>query len=411
MIDTCRLCQQERELVQSHIIPNFVIKWLKKSGATPFLREQGSPDTRIQDKKEYLLCSECEQKFSAWEGKFADYIFYPVIRQQKETFEYDEWLLKFIISISWRLLVTSFTDTNVEDNESLERAERDWRRILLGKDSLSTTTRDHHLILLGETESAPSDFPEGWEFYASRGIDGTTVHVDDGVHVYAKFPQMYFISCINPESIDGVDTARVGQSGIIETPQMIHSPWSEIPVRAAEDISGEKSSSHEQEKILTHIQEHPEQLADSKTIETIRRKLKRQGDFNHDPVSYLSEDKCPVCSTNHRIIESIPNRRLSREDVSEIAASEQFNFVRGVFINLEDSEPESVDLTGTIVLSTATGTRVVSLLDPGWVIDREIKHVDTADDVAMGETLYQLVSDEYGEWMRTHAPNQEFTID
>lgn len=87
---------------------------------------------------------------------------------------------------------------------------------------------------------------------------------------------MYFLSCVDPPSVDGLCDTRIEQTGTIETPQIVHSPWSMIPFRRAEIISGNKASPREQEKIKQHIQEHHDSLVDSKTVETFRRKLDRQ---------------------------------------------------------------------------------------------------------------------------------------
>ncbi|MBP2250470.1 hypothetical protein J2754_000779 [Halarchaeum solikamskense] len=413
MSSKCRLCGDDRELRQSHIIPNFVIRWLKESGATPFLRGVDDPDTRIQDKKEKLLCSECEQRIGDWEQQFASRIFYPVIRQQKTDFEYDSWLKRFTISLSWRFLVSSFSAMDAWDSDeqtALREAEHHWRAILNGDQPLSAATRSHHLILLGETESVPSEAPEGWEFYSSRGIDASVVTVDDGIYIYSKFPQMFLLSCVDPPSVDGLGEARIEQTGTIETPQVVHSPWSKIPFRRAEIITENKASPREQEKIKQHIQEHPDSLVDSKTIETFRRKLDRQGHSEHDPTAYLNDDECPICSTNHRVVDALPARPLSRSAINELKDADRVAFAKGVFISLDDSAEQDVEDTGTVVLSTSDTTQVVSLLDPGWVVDREINHVGQTDPSEFGSAIWELVSDEYSAWMEEYASDRDFTI-
>ena len=110
MIAECRLCGETRELQQSHIIPNFVIRWLKKSSATSFLRDATNPDKRLPDHKEELLCDECEQKIGKWESKFASEVFYPFIRDQTSQIEHSNWLQLFVISISWRILISNQND-------------------------------------------------------------------------------------------------------------------------------------------------------------------------------------------------------------------------------------------------------------------------------------------------------------
>lgn len=109
---------------------------MKKTGLTPFLRKAVDPDTRIQDHHEKLLCEDCEQTFSDWEGKFAAQVFYPHVRGQKKEFNYGVWLYKFVLSISWRLFVSEMAVWHREDhpkNEVIEERLETWRDILLGE--------------------------------------------------------------------------------------------------------------------------------------------------------------------------------------------------------------------------------------------------------------------------------------
>lgn len=90
--------------------------------------------------------------------------------------------------------------------------------------------------LLGETESVPSDAPESWGFYSSRGIDASVATVGVGIYIYTKFPQMYFLSCVDPPSVEGLLNGRIEQTRTIETLQ-VHSPWSKIRFRRAKIIT------------------------------------------------------------------------------------------------------------------------------------------------------------------------------
>ena len=74
----CKLCGSGNTLRKSHIIPKFVGRWLKKTSPTPYLRFGGNVDARLQDLyATELLCDDCERRFSEWETKFANEIFYP----------------------------------------------------------------------------------------------------------------------------------------------------------------------------------------------------------------------------------------------------------------------------------------------------------------------------------------------
>jgi uncharacterized protein YlaI len=92
----CKLCGTKGELEESHFIPKFVGKWIKKTSITGYLREHNEPHKRAQDiAKEYWLCGECEDKFSAWETKFANAVFHPFVNGKTSVASYDSWMSKF----------------------------------------------------------------------------------------------------------------------------------------------------------------------------------------------------------------------------------------------------------------------------------------------------------------------------
>jgi hypothetical protein len=57
----CELCLKDKELADSHVIPSFIIKWLKKTSITGFVRNPLNGNRRIQDGyKMPLLFFDCE---------------------------------------------------------------------------------------------------------------------------------------------------------------------------------------------------------------------------------------------------------------------------------------------------------------------------------------------------------------
>jgi hypothetical protein len=99
----CRLCRCEAQLRESHIIPRFVFDWQKRTSSTGYLRLGQQINRRQQDGlKHPFLCAECEARFNAWETPFATHMFLPYHEQDVQRIEFDSWLLKFCVSISWR---------------------------------------------------------------------------------------------------------------------------------------------------------------------------------------------------------------------------------------------------------------------------------------------------------------------
>jgi len=121
----CALCGKEKELCESHSIPKFVFDWIKKTSATGYLRQAININKRLQDgTKEKFLCFECETKFSRYEKYFADEFFYPYLNKTKTSFNYNENLQKFIMSISWRLLKNDLEGFKIFQPEMFEHAKK-----------------------------------------------------------------------------------------------------------------------------------------------------------------------------------------------------------------------------------------------------------------------------------------------
>ena len=131
----CKLCQKNRDLKESHIIPKFVARWLKETSATGYLRQGFQPNLCRQDfSTEQLLCGDCENRLSRWEKIFAESIFFPYLNEEKREFEYTDWLLKFSVSLIWRLGVSELDDFQKYQPRlasDLEKALSVWRNYLL----------------------------------------------------------------------------------------------------------------------------------------------------------------------------------------------------------------------------------------------------------------------------------------
>jgi len=102
----CALCRTVYEPdEESHIVPAFVYRWLKASSTTGFMRFGPQINQRAQDGiKNYFLCRSCEDHFEKHETKFAAEVFHPFVQDNSHSMDYDEYLLKFAVSVSWRVL-------------------------------------------------------------------------------------------------------------------------------------------------------------------------------------------------------------------------------------------------------------------------------------------------------------------
>ena len=136
MLGICKLCQKEKELRNSHILPEFMYQNVYDDQPKRFyslnvdLHEQAKSKSHIEQKgiREYLLCNECEGLLSKYEDYAAETIYgkrlgnKAHIVKQSETpdqeyfvyeyagFSYRDFKI-FSMSLLWRLIVSKSFDT------------------------------------------------------------------------------------------------------------------------------------------------------------------------------------------------------------------------------------------------------------------------------------------------------------
>ncbi|KKN05041.1 hypothetical protein LCGC14_1091280, partial [marine sediment metagenome] len=72
----CALCNESKELVESHVISKMFYRWIKKTTKTKVPRFRSMEGEISQDGyKIYLLCSDCEQEFSRYETYFSSVVY------------------------------------------------------------------------------------------------------------------------------------------------------------------------------------------------------------------------------------------------------------------------------------------------------------------------------------------------
>ncbi|WP_268542318.1 hypothetical protein [Candidatus Nitrosotenuis cloacae] len=221
MTERCALCGLERELRDSHIIPKFVGKWLKKTSATGYLAKATRASHRVQDLGTLrLLCSECEERLSKFEQYFANDVFFPFHEKKKNSFEYDERLELFAISLSWRAIKSceKYDLDQPEFNSLLEQAESDWREFLLGRRK-TITPYENYLFFLDYTDTPET--PQKFNWYALRSVDATLAESKTKLFVYVKLPWMVFVSTIFPTSMEGWEDTIMRKDKTLTIPQSV----------------------------------------------------------------------------------------------------------------------------------------------------------------------------------------------
>lgn len=297
----CALCQEISNLRNSHIMPAFVFKWIKNTSATGYLRNCANPNIRYQDgSKVKLLCSKCEETLSVQEKKFSEIIFNPYINvelsddfvcQSKiSSFSYGEWLLKFIISLHWRHLVTN----NLTENELtakqwkiVEETKEIWRRFLLGETKYTGRT-DTHMLLHQSLAAADGNFPPNLNkdvnFYLLRAVDSTIAASNSKLAIYNKIGPISFFTLLKPEKLKNAVSSRIHLKGVYQIVQdLTNTDLSDFVfiTRPNDAMSVIKYSKTQNDKIKSTMLNNPEKTINSKTIRAntadiiLRAKLNR----------------------------------------------------------------------------------------------------------------------------------------
>ncbi|MGL5613973.1 hypothetical protein [Cetobacterium sp.] len=221
----CLLCNQNRKLMKSHIIPKFVGKYLKNTSVSPYFRHGKVPKKRQQDIiKIPLLCNECELIFSRYEDYFNRYIFMPFCNSKRE-FKYDENLKKFIVSLNWRVgqyILNEIKDIENEKVLYVRNVLMDFEKYLKG-DFLAGEKYDHHIFFLDEVEAGDQREDirskiKNINTYYFRTIDCELYLGNENMFIYTKLPGIYIISIIKGEK-ENLPTTKVLNNGVLKIPQ------------------------------------------------------------------------------------------------------------------------------------------------------------------------------------------------
>ncbi len=181
-IGQCALCRQKKELQLSHIVPKFVGRRLKNTSPGN-IRNTNEPNKIAQDiEKHFMLCHDCEELFSEKETWFASHIFNTYHDKNEKTFDYDESLTYFIISLSWRSLYLDLAEFAADpefDKDilmTLFRSEEIMRDYLMGKRTDIGSIENHVFFLDRIQSESVLDASKNPSVAMHRSISSYTVY-------------------------------------------------------------------------------------------------------------------------------------------------------------------------------------------------------------------------------------------
>lgn len=148
----CKICKNDLDLKESHIIPSFIGKWLKETSGTGFLTVLGvdKEAQRSQDlTKLPLFCGKCEGAFSAYETYVANNLFHPFNAKKLKTISMDDRIAKFVISVSLRVAIFL---NEIKDEKALRWQNTliplidEWKAYLFSNKQPAVIDNSHYLL-------------------------------------------------------------------------------------------------------------------------------------------------------------------------------------------------------------------------------------------------------------------------
>lgn len=286
---TCRLCDQDKELCKSHIMPRFVLKWLKDTSATRRIRFMAKPGQLTQDGlKPKLLCDSCEGLLNRWETLFATSIFWPYHKKEQNVFEYDRWLVSFLISINWRMLVYARELGKHKQLpnyvvQGLSQAEYRMKKYLFGQKS-KLEEYQYNLIFVDFIESATGTVPPGLTRYLGRGVDMEVVFKNRReLWVYIKLGKIISVTILRGEKLEEWRDSRVllGR-GRITAKQQICGKLGAWVLKRSQEVRDRLSSTQTpgvRDKFWEKVMQDPDAFMRSETFRSYLEEFRLTGSF------------------------------------------------------------------------------------------------------------------------------------
>lgn len=233
----CKLCNSFGKIENSHIIPNFIHKWTKKTSYTGNIRTSDVPNKPDQGGyKEYMLCSKCEQLFSTWEKYFAETHFEPCINENIVN-SYDIRLSKFAVSLAWRVLINfrnkkKFNKFPLSTVENINISEKIWKNYLLSKTDEFNDNIKHNIFLINENMYEHPFFNRYLRVYETTFISNE----GDGSYFYIKIP--YFTMLVFVENYNSKlwGDSEIKKNSIINLNQTIASSMGQLIYEGCEEV-------------------------------------------------------------------------------------------------------------------------------------------------------------------------------
>ncbi len=304
----CLLCAAESDLQLSHVLPAFVFRWMRESSGNGYIRNSSSLNKRVQDGlKRRWLCASCEAVLSESETRFASDLFYPYTEGKSSRIVYGDWMLRFCVSVSWRVLKlhreeAPLTGYDPEAIERIDKALNVWKDFLLRRRPHPATFQQH-LLPLGPIESAsePGNLATNINRYVMRTTDMDLVRSPKTNFVYSKLGRFIILGFIREDHLNRWQGTKINvKTGVVE-PRNYELPNQFLKYinSRARHITEQQSqlSERQRKKIDKAFQSNKERLVNSDQFLAMQSDMKMFGEaafkdsFSLGPTHKAQDDK------------------------------------------------------------------------------------------------------------------------
>jgi hypothetical protein len=273
----CAFCRKRAQLMESHVLPAFLFRWLRERGMTEHIRFLQNPNRRIQDGiKKPWFCSACETHFSGYETAFAGRFFHPWIAGTRRI-SYDNWLLKFCTSICWRVLnhckgQNPMAEYSEEQDRLASEASRAWHKYLSGEAEHPGRFEVHLIAWDDISDSTVPNLPSNMNRYLQGAIEMDIIGTSSTLYTFAKLGPVMLFGVIQRGDDIWKDTRVHVKHGIFEQrkitlPKSMAGLFNEKARKVEEFYS--TISEVQQSKINVLVDSNPVRIANSRQLQSL----------------------------------------------------------------------------------------------------------------------------------------------
>lgn len=229
---TCVLCESAPPIRNSHIVPNFVVKHLKRGTPVKSLIHSIKPTVPEQDAwKGPYLCEGCEQIVSKLESHFASTVYTPLVNSGVVSLRYDDRIARFLASVHFRYLAFVADQATTPPPAGIESLGRSLRHAISGGLAAAPGISLYMAPLYPVRTPV---YPPGVNHYFFETIDGAQFpfHHVDGSELwvtYVKFPNLALFAADGSLSRAFADPAVIAEHEIGDAGELSYAPVPEPP--------------------------------------------------------------------------------------------------------------------------------------------------------------------------------------